>query len=393
VGILTHTYLLQESLDDLQHSHRFLLSSSVSPFLSVIMAARGKVEKRDVDGQKFTKEEFLNYYGQTKGQKKWDAAAPKPGRVWCRKPVGVCASDVKLQKSPAEVLQTAQGEKNENGDYVVKIGIIGGSGMDDPELLQEREEVRMQTPFGRPSDRLVCGKIEGVAVVILGRHGSGHTIMPGNVPYRANVFAMKALGCTHLVVSTACGILREGIKPGDLVLLDQFIDRTHKREQTFYDGARGHPAGICHIPMGDPFCAETRGIVKAVADELGVTMHPKGTMVSIEGPRFSSRAESNFFRLLQADTINMTTVPEVVLANEAGLAYCSIAMATDYDCWKEDEAAVDVAAVLEVMKGNADKVLKVWKKAIPAIARQATTANIDAKQAQAKNNIMGAGAH
>lgn len=301
--------------------------------------------------------------------------------------------NIRIRKTPAEVLQYVQAETTESGDYVIKIGIIGGSGMDDPQLLAEREEVRVQTPFGKTSDRLVCGKIEGVPVVITGRHGRGHTIMPGNVPYRANVFAMKALGCTHLVVSTACGILREGIEPGDLVLLDQFIDRTQGRAQTFYDGARGHPVGVCHMPMADPFCSETRGIIKAVADELGIKMHEKGTMVSIQGPRFSSRAESHFFRLLKADTINMTTVPEVVLANEAGLPYCAIAMATDYDCWKEDEAAVDVAAVLAVMGGNSEKVLNIWKKAIPAIAKKATKASIDSRQAPATNNIMGTGKH
>jgi len=292
-------------------------------------------------------------------------------------------------KTVDEILQTTTAEKREDGTYVVKIGILGGSGMDNPDLLQEREEIDFKTPFGKTSDKLVCGKIEGVPVVLCGRHGKKHTLMPGNVPFRANVFAFKALGCTHMVVSTACGILREGIAPGELVLLDQFIDRTQKRIQTFYDGRPGSPAGVAHMPMATPFCAETGQIVKEAADELGVKMHPKGTMVSIEGPRFSSRAESNFFRLLKADTINMTTVPEVVLAVEAGLLYCSIAMATDYDCWKEDEEHVDVAKVLAVMKGNSDNVLKVWKKAIPAISAKATTGAIEAQQAQAKNNIMG----
>uniref|UniRef100_A0A3B3SL86 S-methyl-5'-thioadenosine phosphorylase n=1 Tax=Paramormyrops kingsleyae TaxID=1676925 RepID=A0A3B3SL86_9TELE len=222
----------------------------------------------------------------------------------------------------------------------IKIGIIGGSGLDDPDILEGRTEKHVDTPFGKPSDVLILGKIKNVECVLLARHGRQHTIMPSNVNYRANIWALKDEGCTHLLVTTACGSLREEIQPGHIVLVDQFIDRTTKRIQTFYDGSPTSPPGVCHIPMAVPFCSRTRQVLLEVARDLEVKCHPQGTMVSIEGPRFSSRAESLMLRQWGADVINMTTVPEVVLANEAGLCYASIAMATDYDCWKEHEEAV-----------------------------------------------------
>lgn len=294
----------------------------------------------------------------------------------------------------ATVLQSTTAPANAGGagGYVVKVGIIGGTGLDDPDLLKERTEKSVSTPFGQPSSAIVCGNIGGVPVAMLARHGKGHTINPTNVNYRANVYALKAEGCTHLLVSTACGILHDDIKPGDFVLLDQCIDRTQKRAQTFYDGdvLAGHPKGVCHIPMSDPFDKETGEIVLEVAKTMPeLKMHPKGTMLTIEGPRFSTRAESHFWRLLKADVVNMTTVPEVVLAAEAGLCYCAIAMGTDYDCWKDTGEAVDVAAVLAVMKENAVKMKKLWLAAVVAIGQKATKAAIDNRQGMAKNNVMG----
>ncbi|XP_030643921.1 S-methyl-5'-thioadenosine phosphorylase isoform X2 [Chanos chanos] len=221
----------------------------------------------------------------------------------------------------------------------IKIGIIGGSGLDDPDILEGRTERYVDTPFGKPSDALIVGKIKNVECVLLARHGRQHTIMPSNVNYQANIWALKEEGCTHILVTTACGSLKEEIQPGDIVIIDQFIDRTTKRAQTFYDGRPTSPPGVCHIPMAEPFCTRTREVLLEVARALGVRCHPRGTMLTIEGPRFSSRAESLMFRQWGADVINMTTVPEVVLAKEAGLCYASIAMATDYDCWKEHEEA------------------------------------------------------
>lgn len=166
-------------------------------------------------------------------------------------------------------------------------------------------------------------------------HGRKHTIMPSHVNYRANVWALKQEGCTHIVVTTACGSLQEQMVPGDIVILDQFIDRTHKRETTFYDGKPGSPSGICHLQMDRPFCERTRQLLIKACQQLGFKYHDKGVMITIEGPRFSSKAESVMFQSWGADLINMTTVPEVCLAKEAGLCYASIGLPTDYDCWKD----------------------------------------------------------
>lgn len=166
------------------------------------------------------------------------------------------------------------------------------------------------------------------------RHGRSHSIMPSTVNYRANIWALRQLNCTHILASTATGSLQENIKPGDLVVLDSFIDRTTKRSQTFYDGSSQSDLGVCHLPMSPAFCERTRKLLIDTAKELGLEAHPTGTVVTIEGPRFSSKAESLMFKQWNAHLVNMTTVPEVVLAKEAGICYASIAMATDYDSWR-----------------------------------------------------------
>ncbi|XP_044283863.1 S-methyl-5'-thioadenosine phosphorylase [Varanus komodoensis] len=249
----------------------------------------------------------------------------------------------------------------------VKIGIIAGTGLDDPDILECRTEKYIDTPYGKPSDALILGKIKNVDCVLLARHGRHHTMVPTNINYRANMWALKEEGCTHLIVTTACGSLREEIQPGDIVIIDQFIDRTTKRHLTFYDG--NHPClpGVCHVSMAEPFCAKTRKVLIDVAKKLGIKCHSKGTMITVEGPRFSSRAESLMFRNWGGDVINMTTVPEVVLAKEAGICYASIAMATDYDCWKEHEEAVSVDKVLKTLKENANKATSLLLSAIPQI--------------------------
>uniref|UniRef100_A0A3P9NGK1 S-methyl-5'-thioadenosine phosphorylase n=1 Tax=Poecilia reticulata TaxID=8081 RepID=A0A3P9NGK1_POERE len=253
-----------------------------------------------------------------------------------------------------------------------------------------RTERYVDTPYGKPSDALILGKIKNVECVLLARHGRQHTIMPSNVNYQANVWALREEGCTHLVVTTACGSLREKIQPGDIVIIDQFIDRTTKRPQTLYDGQPTSPPGVCHIPMAEPFCNKTREVLVEVARSLGVKCHMRGTMLTIEGPRFSSRAESLMFRQWGADVINMTTVPEVVLAKEAGLCYASIAMATDYDCWKEHEEAVCVDNVLKTMKENANKASSILLTAIPQISQMdwtQTTKNLKVRFQQNVINI------
>ncbi|XP_074063538.1 S-methyl-5'-thioadenosine phosphorylase [Macrotis lagotis] len=249
----------------------------------------------------------------------------------------------------------------------VKIGIIGGTGLDDPEILEGRTEKYVDTPYGKPSDALILGKIKNVDCVLLARHGRQHTIMPSNINFQANIWALKEEGCTHIIVTTACGSLREEIQPGDIVIIDQFIDRTTKRPQTFHDGSHACSGGVCHVPMAEPFCSKTREVLIEIAKKLGLKCHSKGTMVTVEGPRFSSRAESLMFRVWGGDLINMTTVPEVVLAREAGICYAAIAMATDYDCWKEHEEAVSVDNVMKTLKENSNKATSLLLTAIPQI--------------------------
>jgi len=245
---------------------------------------------------------------------------------------------------------------------MVKVGIIGGSGLEDPKILKDVKEIEVDTKFGKPSSPLTIGKIMGVEAIILSRHGRKHSIMPTNVPNQANIQALKDQGCTHILASSAAGSLREEIKPGDFVIVDQFIDRTTKRKSTFYE--KDH---VCHIPMAEPFCDNLRKLLYESAKELKLKAHEKGTVITIEGPRFSTRAESYMFRSWKADVINMSTVPECVLAREAGICYAVVVMSTDYDCWKESEEAVDIQMVLKTFKQNAENVVRLFLKTIPKI--------------------------
>lgn len=243
----------------------------------------------------------------------------------------------------------------------MKIAIIGGSGLDDPQLMEEMREVHVETPYGPPSSPLITGTINGVAAVILARHGRDHSISPTMVNFRANIHALKEAGCTHILATTAVGSLREEIRPGDLVFVDQFIDFTKQRKLTF------HEDRVVHTPMAEPFCARLSTLLIDSAKEMGLRHHERGTVVTIEGPRFSTRAESHMFRILGADIINMSTVPEVVLAREAGICYQSIAMSTDYDCWKEDEEPVTWEMILATMKKNGDNVRGLLLRTLPRI--------------------------
>jgi 5'-methylthioadenosine phosphorylase len=243
----------------------------------------------------------------------------------------------------------------------IRIGVIGGSGLDDPGLMEEKREKAARTPYGKPSSKLTTGKIGGVEAVVLARHGKGHTIYPTGVNYRANIHALWKAGCTHVLATTAVGSLRARIRPGDLVFLDQFIDMTKHRPLTF------HEEKVIHTPMAEPFCAELRGLLAKTAKRLKLRHHGKGTVVTIEGPRFSTKAESRMWRLLGADVINMSTVPEVILARELGMCYQSIAMSTDYDCWKEEEEPVTWDMIVETMKRNSENVRSLLVGAIPRI--------------------------
>ncbi|KYC51497.1 MAG: S-methyl-5'-thioadenosine phosphorylase [Candidatus Methanofastidiosum methylothiophilum] len=245
---------------------------------------------------------------------------------------------------------------------MTKIGIIGGSGLDDPNFLKDYEELTIKTKYGKPSSSIVTGTIKGVEVAILARHGRNHSIHPSGVNYRANVWSLKEIDCTHIIATTAVGSLRDEIHPGHLVFPDQFIDFTKKREYTFFDEEK-----VIHTPMADPFSEILRNLLIDSSKKLGLKYHPKGTVVTIEGPRFSTRAESNMFRMIGADVINMSTVPEVSLAKELEIEYASVAMSTDYDCWKENEESVTFEMVMETMRKNAENVKKLIVETIPKI--------------------------
>ncbi len=247
---------------------------------------------------------------------------------------------------------------------MVKVGIIGGSGLDDPDMFKDTREVSVDTPYGAPSSPLLCGRLNGASVVMLSRHGRHHQFSPSQVNYRANIHALKSQGVTHILATTACGSLRDEIGRGDFVILDQFIDLTRHRQTTFFDSFE---QGAKHTSMADPFDGKLRKVLLDSAKELNLNVHGKGTVVTIEGPRFSSKAESRMYRLWGADVINMSIAPEAILANEIGLPYAAVAMSTDYDCWKEDEAPVTWEEIMAVFQKNAANVERLLLNTIPKI--------------------------
>jgi len=246
-----------------------------------------------------------------------------------------------------------------------KIAIIGGSGLDNPDIIQDAKELELETPYGYPSSTLKSGKINGVKVILLSRHGREHTIPPTQVNNRANIYAIKELGCTHILATTAVGSLREEIGRGHLVITDQFIDFTKHRANTFFD--KFEPGSMKHTPMATPFDGNLRKYLIEECEKLNVPFHKTGNIVTIEGPRFSTKAESNMFRIWGADIINMSTAPECILANELEIPYAAIAMSTDYDCWKENEAPVTWEAVIQIFKENVEKVTNLIINTIPRI--------------------------
>ena len=233
------------------------------------------------------------------------------------------------------------------------IGVIGGSGLYEIDGLGDAEPVTVETPWGAPSDTLVRGTIGDVTLVFLPRHGKGHRLTPTDVPYRANIDALKRLGCSDVLSISACGSLKEQYAPGDFVMVDQFIDRTFARNKTFFG-----PGMVAHVSMAEPVCSRLSGLAGDAAASIGAAVHRGGTYLAMEGPQFSSRAESHLYRQWGCDVIGMTNMPEAKLAREAELPYATIAMVTDYDCWRDDSEAVSVSNVLEVMKNNTDKAKK-----------------------------------
>ena len=248
---------------------------------------------------------------------------------------------------------------------MARIGLIGGSGLEKLNMFRNPEEISMKTPYGDPSSSFLKGEAGNNTVFILSRHGREHTITPTYVNNRANIHAMKELGCDHVIATSACGSLREKIGRGHVVFPDQFIDFTRHRINTFHE--MFEPGIPMHTSMADPFSKELRELMISAAIDLGFTFHPTGTIVTIEGPRFSTRAESVMFRNLGADIINMSTAPEAALANEAGLPYAVIALSTDYDSWKHDEEPVSWEEVFKVFMENVQHVTNLLARLIPRL--------------------------
>ncbi len=247
----------------------------------------------------------------------------------------------------------------------MKIAIIGGSGFENPDILKNPGEIEVETPFGNPTSVFKTGDIGGVEIVLLSRHGRDHSIPPTQVNNRANLWAIKQLGCTHILATTACGSLREEIGRGDLVILDQFIDFTRHREITFHN--EFEKGVLNHTPMADPFNADLRSKLIDKATELKLNFHEQGTVVTIEGPRFSTRAESKMFQIWGADVINMSVAPECILANELSIPYAAIALSTDYDCWKTDEEPVTWEEVQKVFNQNVKNVISLIVNTISSL--------------------------
>jgi len=253
---------------------------------------------------------------------------------------------------------------------MARVGVLGGSGLYKMSGVSDVREVKVKTPFGDPSDSYFIGKLDGHEVVFLPRHGIGHKYNPSEVNYRANIFGFKILGCEWVIAVSAVGSLQEEIKTGDIVIIDQFIDKTKFRKDTFYENGCA-----AHIPFSEPTCPTLRSYLlegcKAVAakENVEVRVHPTGTYVNMEGPAFSTYAESCLHRSWGAQVIGMTAVAEAKLAREAEISYAVLAMATDYDCWKTDEDPVTVEAVIATMQANVIKAQNVVKATVPLIGR------------------------
>jgi 5'-methylthioadenosine phosphorylase len=242
------------------------------------------------------------------------------------------------------------------------IGVIGGTGLYSMPDLADVERVRVDTPFGPPSDEIVRGTLAGRTICFLPRHGVGHRYLPTEVPYRANIFALKQLGVERILSLSAVGSLREEIKPGDIVVVDQFIDRTRQRVATFFgDGVVGH------VQFADPVCPHLHDVVAQAAQQAGARVHAAGTYVCMEGPAFSTRAESHLYRSWGGHVIGMTGVTEAKLAREAEICYSTVALATDYDCWHESEEDVSIDAIIAVLNANVAMSQQIIRQAVPHI--------------------------
>ncbi|MBH0190895.1 MAG: S-methyl-5'-thioadenosine phosphorylase [Nitrospira sp.] len=243
------------------------------------------------------------------------------------------------------------------------IGVIGGSGLYDIEGLKSVRRVQVRTPFGSPSDAITVGTLQGVAVAFLSRHGRGHRLNPSEINYRANIYALKSLGVTRVISVSAVGSMKESIRPGDIVMPDQFIDLTKRRASTFFEGGM-----VAHVAFGEPICGSLARSVFSAGQQVGATLHRGGTYLCMEGPQFSTKAESRLYRQWGVDVIGMTNMPEAKLAREAELCYATMALVTDYDCWHETEEAVTVEAILDTLHQNVALAKRIVQAVMPSLA-------------------------
>lgn len=243
------------------------------------------------------------------------------------------------------------------------LGVIGGSGVYDIDGLENKRWVKVETPFGDPSDELLTGELNGQKLVFLPRHGRGHRIPPSELNFRANIYALKALGVTEILSVSAVGSLKEHLPPGTFVVIDQFIDRTFAREKTFFGTGM-----VAHVALGHPVCGRLGDLIEEALVELRIPHQRRGTYMVMEGPQFSTKAESELYRSWGCDVIGMTNMPEAKLAREAEMCYATVAMVTDFDCWHPDHDHVTVDAVIKVVMANADKARSLVKQLAPKLA-------------------------
>jgi 5'-methylthioadenosine phosphorylase len=244
-----------------------------------------------------------------------------------------------------------------------EIGIIGGSGLYEIDGLHQVKRVTLATPFGSPSSPVVLGELDGVRVAFLSRHGRGHRLSPSEINYRANVYALKAIGVRRVISVSAVGSMKDSVKPGDVVLPDQFIDLTKRRFSTFFEGGV-----VAHVAFGDPVCASLATSLLGAGRSVGATVHQGGTYLCMEGPQFSTKAESNLYRQWGVSVIGMTNMPEAKLAREAELCYATVALVTDYDCWHESEEPVTVEAILATLCANVALAKRLLRAAVKSAA-------------------------
>ncbi|MBP2280406.1 5'-methylthioadenosine phosphorylase [Psychrobacter sp. PL19] len=248
------------------------------------------------------------------------------------------------------------------------IAIIGGSGLYQMQALTNKRSVTIQTPYGAPSDDIVLGELDGVTIAFLTRHGQGHKLTPSEVPYRANIYALKTLGVRYIISVSAVGSLREQLKPLDMVVPDQMIDMTKQRVSTFFGNG-----AVAHVAMADPLCPAVADILMRAYSQARISegkCHSKATYICIEGPQFSTRAESHWYRQIQADIIGMTNMPEAKLAREASIAYATLALVTDFDCWHPNEESVSADYAIQNLMKNAENAQQVIKQAVTLIAAE-----------------------